>query len=407
MVNRVDHQLTWRSHGLPVSHNKCPRYPGARGRQANEMNATPDKCCMFLCGDVMTGRGIDQVLRHPSRPVLYEAAARSALDYVDLAERANGPIPRGVEASYVWGVALEELERRALAGRIINLETTVTTSDEAAPKGINYRMHPANVDVLTSAHIDCAVLANNHVLDWGARGLCETIDTLASARIRVVGAGRTTTDAEKPAAIDVASGHRILVFAFGAIDSGVPAAWRATTTRPGVNWIGDYSPLTVAHIAELIAPFRRLGDIVILSIHWGPNWGHAIATEHRTFAHHLVDDASVDVVFGHSSHHVKAMEVYHDRLILYGCGDFLNDYEGIHGPKHLRDDLTFMYFPVLELESGALVDLELVPLLIRNFRLQRPTSGDARWLRETVDRECRRLGSGLVVREGALHLEWH
>jgi len=371
------------------------------------ISAASGSCTVFLCGDVMTGRGIDQILRRPSRPELYEEAVSSAAEYVALAEHANGPIPRAVDDAYVWGAALEELERLKPSARIINLETSVTTSDEALLKGINYRMHPANVGVLAAARIDCAVLANNHVLDWGESGLRETLDTLTSVHVRVAGAGRTQSEAEQPAAMDASAGHRVLVFAFGAADSGVPSDWWATANRPGVNWIGDYSPRTVSRVVKLIARHKRRGDIAVVSIHWGSNWGYAIPPEHRAFARDLIDNASADVVYGHSSHHVKAIEAYHDRLILYGCGDFLNDYEGIHGPKNLRDDLTLMYFPTLDLATGVLIDLEVVPLLIRNFRLQRPTAGDARWLRDTVDRECRRFGGGLVMREDSLHLDWH
>jgi poly-gamma-glutamate synthesis protein (capsule biosynthesis protein) len=371
-----------------------------------DASASSHACALFLCGDVMIGRGIDQILRHPSHPALYEPSISSAIEYVALAEHASGPIPRGVDDSYVWGAALEELERRKPSARIINLETSITTSDDAVPKGINYRMHPANVGVLTAAHIDCAVLANNHVLDWGESGLRETLDTLAAARIPVAGAGFARSEAEKPAILDVGLGHRVLVFAMAAVDSGVPADWRATPTHPGVNWIGDHSALTVTHVAETIAPHKRRGDIVLVSIHWGSNWGYDIPSEHRAFARRLIDDASVDVVYGHSSHHVKAMQVYHDRLILYGCGDFLNDYEGIHGRKHFRDDLTLMYFPVVDALTGELVDLEVVPLLIQNFRLQRPATADAHWLHDTVDRECRRFSARLVMRAGALHLEW-
>lgn len=361
---------------------------------------------LFLCGDVMTGRGIDQILQHPSRPILYEPAATSALEYVALAERAHGPIPRRVSPAYVWGVALHELERRQPAARIINLETSITTHEEAAPKGINYRMHPANVDVLTAARVDCVALANNHVLDWGTAGLGETLDTLARAGIRVVGAGRSRADAEAPAVIDMGDGHRLLVFAFGASDSGVPRDWRADAARPGVNWIRDYSPRTAECVAELVAAHKRAGDAVLVSIHWGSNWGFEIPSEQRTFAYRLIDDAGVDVVYGHSSHHVKAIEVHGNRAILYGCGDFLNDYEGIHGPTQLRDDLTMMYFPTLDMQSGALVELELVPLSIRHFRLQRPSLADARWLRDTVDRECRRFGAVLDEVDGRLFLAW-
>lgn len=120
---------------------------------------------LFLCGDVMTGRGIDQILPHPSQPQLYEPYVRSAHEYVALAEQVNGPIPRPVDAAYVWGAALLEFDRRRPDVRIVNLETAITTSEDREAKGINYRMHPANIACLTAAGIDCCTLANNHVLD--------------------------------------------------------------------------------------------------------------------------------------------------------------------------------------------------------------------------------------------------
>ncbi len=60
---------------------------------------------LFLAGDVMIGRGIDQILRHPADPVISEPYVKSATGYVTLAERASGPIPRGVEDQYVWGAS--------------------------------------------------------------------------------------------------------------------------------------------------------------------------------------------------------------------------------------------------------------------------------------------------------------
>src|SRR3974390_3167540 len=99
---------------------------------------------IFLCGDVMTGCGIDQVLLHPCDPVLYESYARSAMHYVELAEDANGAIPRQADPSYVWGAALDALYRARPDARIINLETTITRGGTPAPKGINYRMSLEN-----------------------------------------------------------------------------------------------------------------------------------------------------------------------------------------------------------------------------------------------------------------------
>src|SRR4029077_1806953 len=70
-----------------------------------------DSIRLFLCGDGMTGRGIDQVLPHPNDPRLHEAYIGEARSYVELAERVNGAIPRPVEFDYIWGDALAELDR--------------------------------------------------------------------------------------------------------------------------------------------------------------------------------------------------------------------------------------------------------------------------------------------------------
>src|SRR3990172_8041001 len=169
----------------------------------------------------MTGRGIDQALPHPSSPRIHESFMSSALGYLELAERASGPIPRPVSFSYVWGDALAALEARAPDLRIVNLETSITTSEQAWPKGINYRMHPANVPCLRAAGIDCCVLANNHVLDWGSRGLLETLDSLHGVGIATTGAGRSAEEAERPAVLRAGGGGG-LVFGFCSPARGPP-----------------------------------------------------------------------------------------------------------------------------------------------------------------------------------------
>jgi poly-gamma-glutamate synthesis protein (capsule biosynthesis protein) len=156
----------------------------------------------------MTGRGIDQILPNSNEPWLLEPAMDSALEYVASAESFTGPLPRRASFNYIWGDALAELECVRPAARIIKLETAVTASPEAWPqKEIDYRMDPANVPSLQAAGIDCCVLANNHVLDWGRSGLEETFRTLHGAGIRTAGAGSNETEAAAPAILDV-SGER-------------------------------------------------------------------------------------------------------------------------------------------------------------------------------------------------------
>ena len=104
----------------------------------------------------------------------------------------------------------------------------------------------------------------------------------------------------------------------------------------------------------------------------------------QTEAHRLVE-SGIDVVFGHSSHHIRPIEVYRRRLILYGCGDFINDYEGITGYEQYRDDLVTMFFPSIDPGTGALVHLRMTPMQIRKFRLHHVSGADARWLTDTVN----------------------
>jgi poly-gamma-glutamate capsule biosynthesis protein CapA/YwtB (metallophosphatase superfamily) len=355
---------------------------------------------LFLCGDVMTGRGIDQVLAHPCNPELHEDYVASAKDYVSLAEQANGPIPRHTEPSYVWGAALDELSRMRPDARIINLETAITRSDDYARKGINYRMSPENADCLSAAGVDCCVLANNHVLDWGRSGLLQTLAALERLKIKAAGAGRNVLEAAAPAVLDFANKARILVFSFGATTSGIPRSWAATTDIPGVNLLTRVSEADALRAAEYILRIKQPGDLAVVSLHWGPNWGYEIPGEQQHFARTLIDRANVSIVHGHSSHHAKAIEVYQKRLILYGCGDFLNDYEGIRGYEEYRSDLALMYFADIEATTGNLAALEIIPLQIRNFRLNRPARQNIEWMHQTLQRECLRLGTGIVLDPG-------
>ena len=369
------------------------------------LSASARQFTLFVCGDVMLGRGVDQILPHSCDPQLYESHVQSALDYVRLAERAHGPIPRPADLSYVWGTALEALDVMRPAARIINLETSITTSDDAAPKGINYRMHPGNVEALARAGVDCSVLANNHVLDWGEAGLEETLATLANARIAVAGAGADLDSAQVPARLPLVDEHSLAVFACAAGDSGVPPSWGATDARAGVWRLPDFSDETVDFIARVVNANRSRGTIIVMSIHWGGNWGFEISPEHRRFAHALIDRAGIDLIHGHSSHHPKAIEVYSNRLILYGCGDFLDDYEGIRGYAQYRADLVLMYFPMLQAGTGELNRLELLPLQIRNFRLNHPCRADRVWLARVLDRECRVFGARVTLYDDVLVLE--
>ena len=363
---------------------------------------------LFLSGDVMTGRGIDQVLPHPGGPRIYEPYVRDAGRYVELAEKANGPIKRPVDWPYIWGAALAELKRLKPDVRIINLETAVTKSgDYWKGKGINYRMHPENISAITAAGVDVAVLGNNHVLDWGYKGLEETIHTLEKVGVGHAGAGPNLNAAEAPAILEIAGKGRVIVFSYGSATSGVPSSWAASKERPGVNLLADLSGRTVDRISKKIKEVKRRGDIVVVSLHWGGNWGYNIPQEQRGFAHRLIDEAGVDIVHGHSSHHLKGIEVHGGKLILYGCGDLITDYEGIGGYDEFRGELGLLYFPAVDALTGRLLSLKMIPTRLRRFSLNHAEKEDVKWMKDLLNREGKVLGTGVELdKDKGFKLKW-
>lgn len=363
---------------------------------------------IFLCGDVMTGRGIDQILPYPCDPSLYESYVKDARDYVSLAEQVNGRVPHPVDFSYIWGEALELLKRKDPEYKIINLETSVTRHEVPWPgKGIHYRMSPENVPCLTAVGIDCCALANNHLLDWGREGMLETLHALKKAGIATAGAGRDRKQATAPAILESPLGGRLLVFSVGLGTSGVPAAWQAGRRSPGVYCAARPNPKLAEDLAFRVAQHKGEGDFAILSIHWGGNWGFEVPEGQRDLAHKVIDQAGIDLVHGHSSHHVKGIEVYKNRLILYGCGDFITDYEGIRGHESYRGELSLMYFPVVDSSTGRLLSLTMEPTRMKRLQLLRTDEQESRWLMEVLNRQGRPFGTQVERGEGGeFNLLW-
>jgi poly-gamma-glutamate synthesis protein (capsule biosynthesis protein) len=192
----------------------------------------------------------------------------------------------------------------------------------------------------------------------------------------------------------------------------VPAAWAAGPARSGVALLAGLDDAAADTLAAGIERARRaLGHgpgqgPVLLSIHWGDNWVERVPEAHRRFAHRLIDLGAVDVVQGHSSHHPLPIEVYRDRLILYGCGDLMNDYAGIGAHGSLRSDVGVLYAARLDAGSGRLQALELVPLQSRRLRLERADNEARRWLAELLSQGGRPLGTSLATAAGNWQLQW-
>jgi poly-gamma-glutamate capsule biosynthesis protein CapA/YwtB (metallophosphatase superfamily) len=219
------------------------------------------------------------------------------------------------------------------------------------------------------------------------------------AGLQAAGAGWDAATARRPAVVSLAGGGRVTVVSCGAASSGLPRRWAAGKARPGVNLIPSLSRQAADQLAGRARAGGRPGDIVVVSVHWGSNWGYEVGRDQAAFARRLIE-GGVDLVHGHSSHHPRPIEVYRGKLILYGCGDFIDDYEGITGYREYRDDLRLAYLASLRRGTGELAALRMIPLQSRRLRLSPAGGQDRRWLAAAIDRASRPFGSRVELAPG-------
>jgi len=318
-----------------------------------------------LLGDVMTGRLIDQIFPTHSIP--------DTSEYKDSIHLNSWSKPH----SYIWGDLLPVL--RDADVRIANLETSITTNSEKWPrKAFNYRMHPDNIGCLTVAKLDFCSLANNHILDYCVAGMQETKDTLRKHNIKFAGAGVNISEAITPAIVYF-SGLSMACFSF----SDHYEFWRASETQAGINFL-DPEDLDESNRKNEIRKLKQIFDqhaqnvdLISVSFHWGPNYRWAPTPELVSFAHDLIDICGVDIIHGHSSHHIQGIEIYKGKPIIYGCGDFLDDYavDTMH-----RNDLSFLYLLHLDPDTTEWKKVELIPTCIKAFQVNKAVGRDREWL---------------------------
>jgi poly-gamma-glutamate capsule biosynthesis protein CapA/YwtB (metallophosphatase superfamily) len=364
-----------------------PRLCARRLTNFPSMALPKEVFALNFVGDVMLGRLIDQLL-----PTHVDESSEARI--IQSVRKAK-PSLRDYSAESPWGNTLNLLKCGSL--NIVNLETSVTTHPVPWPdKVFNYRMHPTNISTLKAAGINYVSLANNHTLDFSVEGLVETVDTLASNNIQFAGAGRSAAEAQQPAIIPLilwsgfesrTSNHTVDIFSA----SDHPRGWGSV---PSFHLI-DYTIQTKARLKDLIASHgaKSPSSLKIFSVHWGPNYAWQPSAEIRDMAHFLIDECGIDIVHGHSSHHVQGVERYGGKLIIYGCGDFVDDYALV--PEY-RNDLSAIWRVYVEETDSAkqeekkkelkLRRLEVWPTGIKDFQvnLLDIKDPDHEWVRKKI-----------------------
>lgn len=360
---------------------------------------------LCLCGDVMTAHGIDPLLPASDEEGTDARSLRSALEYVREAE-AHAPLPRPVCFEYPWGDVLALLKREQPDLRLVNLEACITARGGTSAHRLNARMPPQHLPTLAALGVDGAVLANPHALECGPDGLHDTLASLRQAGIAGIGAGHDRAEAEQEVQWLLPGKARVRLFAFGHASGGLSAQWAANETTPGISWLEALDQHAVERLARRIRASRSEGDIVLVALHWGGDCGDEVSAEQRRFARALIDEAGVDLVWGNASRHPRPIEVYRDRLILYGVGKFHKNPAGSSSHESARPDLAALYLPRL-CADGRLAELRLWPLRVHLFRLKRASASDCHWLARALDQSCSHHGTGLEpLHDGSLRLYW-
>lgn len=321
---------------------------------------------LALTGDVMLGRG------------------------VDVAVRRHGP-------AYPWGDLLPDL--RAADLTIINLECVISQAGQPWsrwPKVFHFHAAPLALETLGLAGVDAVTLANNHVLDWEEEALLEMLERLRQRGIAFTGAGRNADEAQQPALLR-RRGVTVAVLGFTDNEPG----WAAKATTPGVNWI-EIGPREepLQRVRDGITQARAAGaDLVILSLHWGPNMVQRPSAEFRAFAHAAIS-VGADLIHGHSAHVFQGIEVYHGRPILYDTGDFVDDYAV---DPELRNDWSFLY--QVQVQASAVRRIECLPVRLGYCQVNRAGREEAAAIAARLLQLSAEMGTILRWQGGRVWLE--
>lgn len=308
--------------------------------------------------------------------------------------RLMNQIMENYGVDYVWGDLKNELKNANLT--LINLECAITKSNKkwnVWPKVFFFKMSPKYKGVLKKSGVDYACLANNHILDFKEKGLLESIKFLKELKIKYNGAGKNLNKAKKPVIFRL-NNLKIGVIAFQDNHSD----WEAGKNNPGTFYL-EVSDKGLEEIKPLIEKTKKNVDIVIVSAHWGPNMVEYPPERHIDFAHALID-IGVDIFYGHSSHVFQGVERYKNSLILYDCGEFIDDYAV---DEFLRNDLSFLFKVKIK---NKIKELELIPIIIKNFQINKAKRKEGKEINEIMKKRSWIFKTRFIEKDESLILRF-
>jgi len=320
---------------------------------------------LLFVGDVMLGRLVNEALRESLQ-------------------------------DYPWGDTLSIFGESDV--RLCNLECVISdrgTPWRVTPKVFHFRSDAKNIETLKIANVNAVSIANNHTLDFEYEAMFEMIKILGGAGIYHAGAGANLEEASRPALFEV-KGIKIGLIAF----TDNEPDWEATAQEPGIFYVPvDMKDDRAKRLFEIVRQTKKEVDLLIVSAHWGPNWGYRPHPSHIPFGHALIDHGA-DIVFGHSCHVFQGIEIYQGRPILYSTGDFIDDYAV---DEIERNDESFIF--LVETQEGQIKKLDLYPTVIRGFQARLARDREATRIGRKMEEQCAEFKTSVRWNEEERKLE--
>ena len=276
-------------------------------------------------------------------------------------------LEEGLSREEQWGLYFAGirsiLEEADLA--LVNLECTLTNSEDKLEKNFNFKARPELVEILKQGSVDVVSLANNHMSDFGPAGVLETISTLDSAGIGHFGAGANLVAARTPLIVErngLKIGFLGYYFQEGR-DMIEPREVYATAKKAGVAGVYKALPAMKKMIREDIPKLAAQVDIAVPYFHWG--WeGHYVVRDYQRELAHLCIDLGCKAVLGAHPHRVQGVEVYKGAPIFYSLANFVYG-----GNKDPQDKLS-MIARVAFIKNGDgtfRTDTDVIPIQITRW----------------------------------------
>ena len=250
-------------------------------------------------------------------------------------------------SKYLGKSLLQEMNNSDIM--VVNNEFTYTNRGTPIPgKDYIFRADPKLVSNLEMMGTDVVGLANNHVYDYGEVGLLDTLDTIKSAQMPYVGAGRDIQEASEPIYY-IINGRKIAIVAATQIERSYNYTKEATEDSPGV-----LKTLSPVRYAQVISQAKKNADYVICFVHWGTEGTNAYGMDQRTLAE-VFAQAGADAIVGGHTHCLQGVDVIQGVPVFYSLGNFYFSQE----PEMPQDYDTAM--AQLTVEKDGTLQARLLP----------------------------------------------